>query len=108
MDLPEPLRALEAFPQFILWTLTDRAGTLVKLPIDYRTGQSGNAHDPAIWMDAAAALSYAQHGYGIGFVFTERDPFFFLDIDSCLGDNNTWSALSQQIIAALPGAAVEV
>lgn len=106
-ELPEPLRVLEGFPQFILWTLTDRAGTLVKLPIDYRTGQPGNAHDPAVWMDAKTALSYAQHGYGVGFVFTEADPFFFLDIDSCL-EGNVWSALSQQIIAALPGAVVEV
>lgn len=44
---------------------------------------------------------------GVGFVFTERDPFFFLDIDGAL-QAGAWSQTAQALCAMLPGAAVEV
>lgn len=104
--LPDALRALEDYPQFILWKIAKRDGKKVKLPINPE-GQVINAHNPAEWMNAATTLQYHAVGYGVGFVFTKDDPFFFIDIDGAL-EGGKWSELSQQIIGALPGAAVEV
>ena len=93
-----------------MWRIAERDGKKVKLPIDYRTGALGNAHDRAQWMSAEVAFRYAEsYGVecGVGFVVTKDDPFYFLDIDNCLkGDN--WSPLALEIIAMLPGAAIEV
>lgn len=60
--------------------------------------------NPADWgtYEQAAAVSPQ-----VGFVFTERDPFWFVDIDSAW-DGKAWSLVAQEICARLSGAAVEV
>lgn len=103
--LPEALQPLAAYNQFILWVIADRGGKQVKLPINYRTGQVCDAHDPSAWLSAADAL---RSGGNIGFVFTAADPFFFLDIDNCL-EGGGWSQLALTVLQQyLPGAAVEI
>jgi hypothetical protein len=118
--LPSALAALTQYKQFIIYQLVPRlkdgvpTGKNDKLPIDYRSGQiaSHGAHDPEVWTDAATALNYARvfgSSYGVGFVFTDNDPFWFLDIDDCLAPCGTqWSSLAQQLMHGLPGAAIEV
>lgn len=113
-----PLAALAAWPQFILYKLApkaDRPGKMDKLPIDWRTAQvplkgGGGAHDPAIRMDARTALLTAElYGseYGVGFVFTDADPFWFLDIDECR-EGDGWSDQAVALCHQLAGCAVEV
>ena len=112
LSIPEALQPLAAYKQFILWTLAERDGKQVKLPVDYRTALVADAHDPLAWMDAQTAVDTAKvfgAGYGVGFVFTKNDPFFFVDLDKCLNaDNATWSNVATDIMARLPGAAIEV
>ena len=108
-QLPEALKPLAAYKQFILWTITADGR---KLPIDCRTAKVCDAHDPDAWItaDEAVAMS-ATYGdtYGVGFVFTVNDPFFFVDIDKCLNpDDTTWSPVATDLMARLSGAAVEV
>lgn len=105
---------MELLKQFIVFILTpskNRPGKNDKLPIDHRTGNVANAHDPAIWTDKATATATATRlgpSYGVGFVFTEQDPFWFLDIDDCLQADGTWSPLAISLLNAFPGAYVEV
>ncbi len=110
-SLPDALLPLAAYRQFILWMLAERGGKIVKLPVDYRTASVGDAHDPNIWMDAATAIVTAKlygEPYGVGFVFTKDDPFFFADIDKCLQPDNTWSPIANDLMNRLSGAAVEI
>ena len=82
----DALRPLAQYNQFILWTILDGK----KLPVDYRYARTGDAHNPDMWMDAETAeRTAAMFGppYGIWFVFTENDPFYFLDIDNALNWN---------------------
>lgn len=59
--------------------------------------------------DFATAAANCIQGYGVGFLFTPNDPFFFLDIDNCLNpDGRSWSPLATQLMRSLPGAAIEV
>jgi len=103
-QLPKALAPLAGYAQFVL-----RKG---KMPVDYRTGTTGDAQDPGAWLTAETAIKTASlYGpeYGIGFVFTESDPFFFLDIDGCLSqDGKQWTTAAQGLTSRLPGAAVEV
>lgn len=105
------LHALAAYRQFIVYRSVPKAGGKYdKLPSDYRTGLTANAHDPAIWTDAATAEATVAawgQGWGVGFVFTEQDPFWFLDIDSCLVAGQ-WSQLAQTLCGLLQGCAMEV
>lgn len=88
--LPPALRALHSLKQFIVYSLVPsktRQGKTDKLPINPQTNQVCSAHDSNGWMvadDAIAAAHRLGIGYGVGFVFTESDPFWFIDIDECL------------------------
>lgn len=107
VSLPAPLKPLENYAQFILHVISDDPEE-DKKPLSYLTGYPHDPHDPAIWMPFEQAASLAPlYGAGIGFVITEADPFFFLDIDDALrGDQ--WSDLAQSLCAAFAGCAVEV
>ena len=98
--------------QFIVYRAVPRtAAKSDKFPVDYRTGQVANAHDPSIWVDEDFARNLAiiwGSDYGVGFVFTANDPYFFLDIDNCLMPDGTWSLIAQQLCAMLPGCYMEV
>lgn len=114
-ELPTALAAMGAYRQFIVYVAQPsrtRPGKTDKFPADFRTGRVVSAHDPAFWTDSATAIAAAATlgaGYGVGFVFTEADPFWFLDLDNCLlADNSDWSDLAKSLCAAFAGAAVEV
>ena len=113
--LPQALKALNNYRQFIVYVLVPsktRQGKTDKFPVDYQTRQVSNAHDPKVWTDAATAIAAAKSfgaGYGVGFVFTDNDPFWFLDIDDCADTkSNQWSPLALTLLSAFNGAAVEI
>lgn len=99
-SLPTAFYALKSYKQFIVHK--------DKKPANYTTGAICDAHDPTVWTDADTAILAAKRlGYGVGFVLTESDPFFLLDIDKA-HDGHDWSDLSKELITTLAGAGVEV
>lgn len=112
--LPPPLAPLAAWPQFVTWRIehrTNSRGELVATKVPYSPihGYGASTTEPATWGTYAQARELADlMGFdGVGFVFTERDPFWFLDIDKAL-HAGAWSPLAQELCARLPGAACEV
>ncbi len=111
LALPAALAGMAVYRQFILYKLVPGPVKTQKFPCDFRTGQVVSAHDPQYWTDAQTAIAAcANYGsnYGVGFTFTERDPFWFLDIDNCLQADNTWSTLATSLCNYFSGCAVEV
>ena len=113
--LPPALQAMGAYRQFIVYVAVPskvRPGKTDKFPCDFRTGEVVSAHDANVWTDADTAIAAAvSRGapYGVGFVFTEADPFWFFDLDSCLSpDGSDWSPHAKAFCNAFSGAAVEV
>lgn len=106
------LFALASYRQFLIcrYVPTAKPGKFDKFPVSPHTFETVDAHDPAHWVDAATALQKAQEagsGYGLAFVFTENDPFFFLDIDDCLTERG-WSRSAMDMLSLCSGAAAEV
>ena len=103
------LNAMAAWPQWICWRPVPRGdGKHDKVPTDPATGSNVDPLKPASWMPAADAIEAARaSGLGVGFVFTERDPFFFLDLDACIGDDGAANASATTVLSRLPGAAIE-
>lgn len=115
-SLPPPLAGLGAWPQFVTWFSVPRPENpqkFNKFPCDYRTGAvvGATARDTWTTFDLAATMAPAYergHGHGVGFCFSDADPYFFLDIDACALPSGEWSPLAQELCARLAGAAVEV
>lgn len=116
--LPEALAPMAAYQQFIVYVVVPhptKPNKTNKFPCDFRTGRVADAHDARIWTSAETAIAAAAHyntqggpnPYGVGFVFTANDPFWFLDIDGA-HDGRDWSQLAKDLCAAFPGAAIEV
>lgn len=103
--LPTPLAPLAAWPQFVVWRLVDGK----KLPYSPVHGGLASSTNPKDWGTYEQAQTLVKPGYpgGVGFVFTEKDPFWFLDIDGAYGPAG-WSQVAQEICGQLHGAAVEV
>jgi Family of unknown function (DUF5906) len=107
------LSGLTAYRQFVVFRISpsaSRPGKTDKFPCCYLTGKVINSQDPQYWTDATTAEATAAAwgaGWGVGFVFTENDPFWFLDIDGCL-INGQWSPLAVSLCSRFAGCAIEV
>jgi len=117
--LPLPLLPFGAYRQFIIYKLQPNAknpNKTDKLPIDCYTGEmppkgSGGAFNTSIWVDFETAAGLAPlygENFGVGFVFTENDPFFFVDVDNCISLEGVYSEKALQILGYFPGCAVEI
>ena len=80
--IPEALTNRE---QWICWRTQERDGKPTKVPIVPGTGEYASATDPETWRPFDDALEYLEQGdaAGIGFVFSEDDPFVGIDLDDC-------------------------
>jgi hypothetical protein len=111
-SLPPALQPLAAYRQFIAYQLVpdaSRPGKTFKYPIDIATGRKHDLTDRSAWRthDQVSAWIGERTDHGCGFVFTEEDPFFFLDIDGQF-QAGQWSELATGLVGRLPGVAVEV
>jgi hypothetical protein len=106
--LPPPMipTAFRPYRQFILYELVGKD----KKPLSPHTFHTHDPHDPAIWLDADTVMAYASASdrYGVGFVFTDMDPFFFLDLDDVLQPDGTWAQIAVDLCTAFTGCYVEI
>ena len=105
--LPDALAPMGQYDQFLLYKAVPLpTGKIDKIPLDYRT-MAPAAGVTAGFSVISSLLPLIGPGYGVGFYFTERDPFFFLDIDDCAIPGG-WSPQAMTQLSYFPGAAVEV
>lgn len=99
--------------QFLIYKLVDgkKAGKKDKIPCCPHTLKFGvNPLDSQYHTDYNTAHLLAQtcgDEYGVGFVFTKEDPYFFIDIDGAV-TNGQWSELSVSLCQMFPNAYIEV
>lgn len=100
--------------QFLIYKLVPakKSGKTDKIPCSPYTLEFGvNPLASVNWTDfnhAKSVADLAGPDYGVGFVFTKDDPYFFIDIDGALDSTGRWSQLSVDLCAAFPNAYVEV
>lgn len=87
-SLPNELRALH---QWVCWRYEEVEGNKpTKVPYNPRTGYPASVTDPATWCPfdyCVNAVAQSNGGYaGIGFVFTDRDPYCGIDLDHLQDD----------------------
>ncbi len=81
-NIPPELKAL---PQWLCWKLEERDGKPTKIPYNPRIGSKAQSVNPATWgsfEEAVKAVSRLKCS-GVGFVFTDADPYVGVDLDKC-------------------------
>jgi hypothetical protein len=81
--------ALRQRPQWVCWKYIERNGKATKVPIDARSGRTASCTDPSTWAtleEAVQSSSMDTSLAGVGYVFSDDDPFAGIDLDDCLED----------------------
>lgn len=106
MSIQTSLLGLTGFNQWVLWKPVKKSnGKTDKLPINARTYKVCDPHNPENWTSFQGAVDVLRPGYGIGFVFTENDPFFFIDLDNCVDELGNWTPAAIALMNHFSGAA---
>jgi len=78
--------------QWVAWKgVLKQNGKLDKIPKNPKTGENADATNPDTWATIQEALT-AMEKYGldgIGFVFSESDPYTGIDLDKCLNPDTS-------------------
>jgi putative DNA primase/helicase len=96
-NIPNELKELK---QWVCYQARPRNGKITKVPIDPSSGIPINIQDNKNWLSFEDALQYMcnmKNVSGIGFVFTETDPYVGIDIDNCIDEYGEWNELAQTV-----------
>ncbi len=71
--------------QWIVWRTERRDGKRTKVPLDPSTKRCASVDEPSQWVDYQTAHQsrHVDAVDGLGFVFTDSDPFVGVDLDDC-------------------------
>ncbi len=101
------LAELQEYAQFVCWrygALDQTTGKRKKIPLNPKTGGAASVSEPTTWgsYDEAMALkARARLVDGIGFVFTESDPFVGIDLDGCIDQAGNVSDQGAALLSAI-------
>lgn len=80
-------KELQLLPQWLVWQLEDiGASKPTKIPYNPKTGHLASVSESNSWSTFEHAVEVSKNYSGIGFVFTDEDPYCFIDLDDTLGD----------------------
>jgi len=103
------LSGMAEYRQFILYRVVPAHPKPRKLSVSPYTGHVIDAYDSTQWVDAETALACSTvWNANVAFVLSERDPFWFLDIDGAYTPNRGWSDTAKTLCQYFSGAAIEV
>ncbi|MBI9045164.1 MAG: hypothetical protein JEZ06_11810 [Anaerolineaceae bacterium] len=94
------------FDQFVLYkNFVKKNGKITKIPIDAKNFSYASVSNPDTFASFDQAIqSLMQNPYivdGVGFVFTDMDPFCGIDLDHCVNENASFSRLAEEVITLL-------
>lgn len=86
-NVPDALRQVN---QWVVWRMEQRNAKPTKVPYAALTGKKAKATEPATWSSFTSACQAYQTGQyaGLGFVFSDHDPYVGVDFDHCI-ENGT-------------------
>lgn len=109
--LPVPYELLGR-AQFVTWKLIYKPEKEKpdKVLCNLKTHKFGSVTDPSTWgtYEEACAAFKSGNKDGIGFVFTDSDPWCFFDLDDCIDENERIHPDAKAVMESLPNAAWEI
>lgn len=98
--IPQELRQND---QWVVWKYVpdrNRPSKYKKLLIDPRTDQAAASDNPATWVSFDVAYGRYKRGgmAGVGYVFSETDPYVGFDFDHCIDETNTIATWADELL----------
>lgn len=94
---------LKKYSNWVLWKFELRNGHKTKVPYQIN-GRKADVSNPATWSEFSLVVDAFQQGSwdGIGFVFSENDPFVGVDLDDCFSSKRLqpWSPEQRKMLPA--------
>ena len=89
MKLPYQLQELTLYPNWVVYRFFKSKVLTSKLPFDPINHIPARTNEPNTWTTFEIANNTLRsHSYnGIGFVFSENDPYIGIDLDNCIHFN---------------------
>lgn len=101
-NIPSELKSLK---QWVCYQARPRSGKVTKVPINPNSGDPINAQDSMNWLSFEEALQQLRNQNrkvsGIGFVFTDNDPYIGVDVDDCIDEDGNYNDVAQYVINTL-------
>lgn len=105
LDLTNVPHALIDRAQWVVWRFEQRGKKQTKVPYNAHTGQLAESDNPATWAPftiARTAYQDSAHTYdGLGYVFSDNDPFTGIDLDNCISADAVLASWAEQILRQL-------
>lgn len=100
-NIPDELKVL---PQWVNWRAKKLENDRIsKRPVNPKTGKPASITDSTTWglFDDSTARYDSSNATGVGFVFTETDPYVGIDIDHCIDDKGNVALEALEIVNLL-------
>lgn len=97
-NIPDELKQRR---QWVCWLLEKRNGKWTKIPYNPRTARKARVNDPTTWggfAEAVAALDQFGHFKGVGYVFSDDDPYVAIDLDDCIDETGEIAFWARELI----------
>jgi len=90
---------LRDLPQWVCWRFEERNGRATKPPYQC-TGRAASHTNPDTWCAFSDAVAAFERGgfEGIGFVFSESDPYIGIDLDNAIDDEGKVKPWAAEIV----------
>ena len=99
---------VKEYNQWVAWkAIEKKEGKVDKIPINPKNSHNASVSDPETWGTFNQAEAYYERNKGngiagIGFVFTENDPFCGIDLDGCRNpETNEYTQKAKEILSTL-------
>ena len=98
--LPTVPAELKALRQWVVWREEKRDDKPTKVPYQI-SGDHAQTNNPDTWTDFNAVVQHRGRFAGVGFVFSESDPYCGIDLDNCMAEDGNIKPWAQPIVKKL-------
>src|SRR5262249_34323622 len=89
-------------PQWVVWRYEKRGGKPTKVPYNAaRPNELASTGDSSTWATFDQAVSASGTADGIGYVFSEDDPYCGIDLDACIDRDGEMHPAALEIVERL-------
>lgn len=100
---------LKQMKQWVCYRAIQKGERVAKVPVHPSNGKAMDINNKENWFTFAEVVQEIingnEHVSGIGFVFSESDPYVGIDLDYCINEEGNFSSLAQEVISMFVGKA---